>query len=550
MAGSAAQRKGTFEPLRHVLFRRVWTSSVLSNFGQLIQNVGAAWAMTRLTGRADMVALVQTATFAPIVLLSLPAGAIADSYDRRKVALTALAIMLGGASGLTLVTLFDMLTPGLLLLFCTMVGTGMALFTPAWQASVGEQVPKEILPQAIALNSISYNVARSFGPAVGGLLVAVAGVVSAFLLNALAYLPMLATMYLWRRKQEKHRLPPEALGRAIISGIRFIMHSPPIRTIWLRILIAGMVGSAPMALMPLVARDLLDGGAALFGILLGFYGMGAILGAVLIGPIRERLTNEGMMAVAMTVIGSSMVGIALSSSAVLTCALLVIVGASWMIVMALGTIGIQLSSPRWVTGRALAGFTTAACAGIAFGSIGWGHVADNHGTAVAMAASGIGLFFVIPLGLVLRMPEVEVQGEHGLKLSDPDVALDITGRSGPISLTIEYKVPADKARDFHKAMLAMEPIRHRTGGYAWSLARDIGDPELWIERYHTPTWNDYLRQRERLTAADMAAWEHALSFHIGEVPQVRRRLERPFGSVRWSDDVPDHGLRVAVPQPN
>ncbi|MFZ5703987.1 MAG: MFS transporter [Pseudomonadota bacterium] len=550
MADTATRQGGTFAPLRHVLFRRVWTSSVLSNFGQLIQNVGAAWAMTRLTGRADMVALVQTATFAPIVLLSLPAGAIADSYDRRKVALVALGIMLGGAAGLTLVTLFDMLTPALLLLFCTMVGTGMALFTPAWQASVGEQVPKEILPQAIALNSISYNVARSFGPAVGGLLVAVAGVVSAFLLNAIAYLPMLATMYFWRRKPEKHRLPPEALGRAIISGIRFIMHSPPIRTIWLRILIAGMVGSAPMALMPLVARDLLGGGAALFGILLGFYGMGAILGAVLIGPIRERLSNEGMMAVAMTVIGSSMVGIALSGSAVLTCALLVIVGACWMIVMALGTIGIQLSSPRWVTGRALAGFTTAACAGVAFGSIGWGHVAEDHGTAVAMAASGIGLFFVIPLGLIFRMPEVEVQGEHGLQLGDPDVALDITGRSGPISLTIEYRVDPANARDFHNAMLAMEPIRHRTGGYAWSLARDIGDPELWIERYHTPTWNDYLRQRERLTAADMAAWEHALAFHIGEKPQVRRRLERPFGSVRWSDDVPDHGLRIAVPQPN
>ncbi len=550
MAGSAGQRKGSFEPLRHVLFRRVWTSSVLSNFGQLIQNVGAAWAMTRLTGRADMVALVQTATFAPVVLLSLPAGAIADSYDRRKIALIALGIMLGGASGLTLVTLFDMLTPALLLLFCTMVGTGMALFTPAWQASVGEQVPREILPQAIALNSISYNVARSFGPAVGGLLVAVAGVASAFLLNAIAYLPMLATMYFWRRKQEKHRLPPEALGRAIISGIRFIVHSPPIRTIWLRILVSGMVGSAPMALMPLLARDLLGGGAALFGILLGFYGMGAILGATLIGPIREKVSNEGMMAVAMAVIGSSMVGIALSASAILTCALLVIVGASWMIVMALGTIGIQLSSPRWVTGRALAGFTTAACAGVAFGSIGWGHVAENHGTAVAMAASGIGLFCVIPLGLILRMPEVEVQGEHGLQLGDPDVALDITGRSGPISLTIEYRVAVDNARDFHNAMLAMEPIRHRTGGYAWSLARDIGDPELWIERYHTPTWNDYLRQRERLTAADMAAWERALSFHTGETPQVRRRLERPFGSVRWSDDVPDHGLRVAIPQPN
>ena len=193
-------------------------------------------------------------------------------------------------------------------------------------------------------------------------------------------------------------------------------------------------------------------------------------------------------------------------------------------------------------------FTTAICAGMAFGSWAWGHVATDHGTAFAIIASGIALIASIPAGLILRMPEIESQDDHEMPLTDPDIRLDITGRSGPIALTIEYRVPMDQARGFYTAMLDVEPIRHRTGGYNWSLARDMGDPELWIERYHTPTWHDYLRPRTRLTAADVATWDRALSFHQGDAVKVHRLLERPFGSVRWSEDVPDRGVIVPLPQ--
>src|SRR3954449_13553003 len=202
---------GVAAPLRHSVFRRIWLASLLSNLGLLIQAVGAAWAMTQMTSSADKVALVQTALMLPVMLIAMPAGAIADMYDRRMVALVSLSIGLAGATALSVLAWQGHLTPELLLVFCFTVGSGMALFGPAWQASVSEQVPAEALPSAVALNGISYNIARSFGPAIGGFIVAAVGSVAAFSTNALFYLPLLIALYFWRRVSEPSRLPPERL---------------------------------------------------------------------------------------------------------------------------------------------------------------------------------------------------------------------------------------------------------------------------------------------------------------------------------------------------
>ena len=207
---------GVAAPLRHTVFRRIWLASLLSNLGLLIQGVGAAWAMTQMTSSADKVALVQTALMLPIMLISMPAGAIADMYDRRVVALGSLAFALVGATALAVMAWYNLVTPNILLAFCFVVGCGMAMFGPAWQSSVSEQVPAEHLPAAVALNGISYNIARSFGPAIGGVIVATAGAVAAFAANALLYIPLLIVLFLWRRNSEPSRLPRERL--VIVAG--------------------------------------------------------------------------------------------------------------------------------------------------------------------------------------------------------------------------------------------------------------------------------------------------------------------------------------------
>ena len=539
---------GIAAPLRHAPFRRIWLASLLSNLGLLIQAVGAAWAMTQMTSSADKVALVQTALMLPIMLIAMPAGAVADMYDRRIVALVSLSIGLSGAVTLTVLSWLGLVTPNLLLAFCFLVGSGMALFGPAWQASVSEQVPTETLPAAVALNGISYNIARSFGPAIGGIIVATAGAVAAFAANATLYLPLLVVLFLWRRENEPSRLPRERLNRAIVSGVRYIANSPSIRIVLARTLVTGIIGGSLSALMPLVARDLLHGGAQTYGIMLGAFGMGAVIGALNISELRKRLSGEAAIRACALSMGGAIIAVALSHEPVITAAALVIAGAVWMLAVALFNIGVQLSAPRWVAGRSLAAFQASIAGGIAIGSWGWGRLTDAAGVETALLVSG-GLMLLSPLlGLWLTMPPVGARNEDAESLADPEVRLSLTGRSGPLVVEIEYRVAQDNARAFHNVMQDVQLSRQRNGAYGWSVARDIGDPELWTERYHCPTWLDYLRQRNRSTQSERALHQLAIDFHIGPDPvRIRRMLERPFGSVRWKDDTPDRAANEVLP---
>jgi MFS family permease len=539
---------GVAAPLRHTVFRRIWLASLLSNLGLLIQGVGAAWAMTQMTSSADKVALVQTALMLPIMLISMPAGAIADMYDRRIVALVSLSIALVGATALSVLAWLGRITPEILLAFCFIVGSGMALFGPAWQSSVSEQVPAETLPSAVALNGISYNIARSFGPAIGGIVVASAGAVAAFAINAVFYIPLLVVLFLWRRISEPSRLPRERLNRAIVSGVRYIANSPSIRIVLTRTLVTGLIGGSVSALMPLVARDLLHGGAQTYGIMLGAFGMGAVIGALNIGELRKRMSGEAAVRACALTMAGAIAAVALSRQPVLTAAALVVAGAAWMLAVALFNIGVQLSAPRWVAGRSLAAFQASIAGGIAIGSWGWGRLTDAAGVETALMVSAALMFASPLLGRWLKMPPVDTRAEAAELLADPEVRLALTGRSGPLVVEIEYRVDQENARTFHNVMQEVQLSRQRNGAYGWSIARDIADPELWTERYHCPTWLDYLRQRNRSTQSERALHRRAMDFHLGPDPvRVRRMLERPFGSVRWKEDTPDRAASEVLP---
>ena len=540
---------GIAAPLRHAVFRRIWLASLLTNLGLMINGVGAAWAMTQMTSSASMVALVQTALMLPIMLLSLAAGAIADMYDRRIVGLTALSLGLLGGVTLAVLAYLNAITPNSLLLFCFLIGSSMALFGPAWQASVSEQVPAETLPSAVALNGISYNIARSFGPALGGIIVAAAGAVAAFVCNVLLYIPLIVVLYLWQRTLEPSRLPPERLRRAVVSGVRYIIHSPSIRIVLYRTLVTGIAGGSVLALLPLVARDILHGSAQTYGIMLGCFGMGGVLGALNISSVRAHLSGEYAVRLCALTMGVAIGVLALSRWPALTGAALVVAGASWMIAVTLFNIGVQLSTPRWVAGRALAAYQAAIAGGVAIGSWLWGYVANGVGVDKALLVAAAVMFVSPVLAIWLRMPSTDGANTDAVDaLEEPEVNLSISQRSGPIVVEIEYRVSQQKARAFYTTMLQLQAIRQRNGAYDWSIARDIADPELWIERYHCPTWLDYLRQRNRSTQSEREIQLKAIAFHLGPEPiKVHRMLERPLGSVRWKDETPDRTKTTDVP---
>ena len=543
MSESAANeaKGGLFAPLRVRTFRTIWMASLLGNFGQLILGVGAAWEMTRLTNSPSMVALVQTALMLPLMLVALPAGAIADMFDRRKVAMTGLAASILAASLLTFLAVNGLAGPWVILGFCSLIGVGVALYSPAWQASVGEQVAAEHLPAAVSLGSISYNFARSFGPAIGGLIVIALGAKAAFAANAVLYVPLLLAYLFWRRSHVPSRLPPERIDRAIVSGARYAFHARAIRSVLVRALLFGLAGATASALAPLIAKDLLHGTAATYGILLGFSGAGAVVGALLVGWFRETFGTERATRLLAVLGGLAIAVIGFSHALWLTCAAMFVAGGANILTIALFNVSVQLAAPRWVTARALSLFSSALTGGIAFGSAFWGFLASGGGLQTALYVSG-GMLALSPLlGLLLPLPESSQDAVEPVVIGEePEVALALTLRSGPISVAIDYRVDTANAREFYNAMRGVQKARLRNGGFAWSLARDIADPEMWTERYSCPTWGDYLRLRDRFTLADQAAQVAADAFVVaGWQKAVRRRLERPFGSVRWQADSPD-----------
>lgn len=525
-ATDAPGADGIAAPLRNPTFRRIWLASLVSNLGTLIQGVGVGWAMTQMTASADKVALVQTALGMPVILISILAGAFADVHDRRVVALISLAIALAGATLLAALAGFGLLTPDILLVLCFAVGCGTALMGPAWQTSVSEQVPLHAVPAAVALNGMSYNIARSVGPAIGGIVVATLGTVAAFTVNALAYLPLMVALFLWNRITPRSQLPPENLPRAVVSGVRYIANSPSIKIVLVRSLVFGIIGGVVLALMPLVASDLLRSGAGTYGLMFSAFGVGAVIGALNITQVRRRLSTEAAQRLCALMLGGSVVIVAVSRIPLVTALALVIGGAGWNMAWTLFNIGVQLSVPRWVVGRSLAAYHAASTGGIAIGSWGWGRLADAAGVEAALLVAGALMMASTLVGLWLRMPHVRPQDAETPLLEEPKVGLPLTGTEGPLVVMIEYRVAPANAREFCKVMQEVQLSRQRNGAFGWSIARDVADPEVWTERYQCPTWHDYLRHRNRPTHSERVLQQQALDFHIGPGNvRVRRLLE-------------------------
>ncbi len=355
--------------------------------------------MTTISDSDDMVALVQAATTLPIMIFSLAAGALADNFDRRNIMLAAQILMMLVSAVLAVFAISGMLSPWMLLAFTFFIGCGTALHNPSWQASMGDLVPREHLPGAVTLNSMSYNLMRSVGPAVGGMIVALAGAAFAVALNAISYVALIHALWRWKPQRPPRSLPREAFGSAISAGLRYIAMSPNLLKVLFRGFLFGLAAVAVLALLPLVARDLVQGGAFTYGIMLGCFGAGAIGGAMLNARVRENWRNETIVRAAFMGFAVSAVLLALSRDLWLSCLVLLPAGACWVLTLSLFNVTVQLSTPRWVVGHALALYQTATFGGMAAGSWLWGLTADAHGADQALIVSGVVLLGGALIGL-------------------------------------------------------------------------------------------------------------------------------------------------------
>jgi MFS family permease len=487
-----------------------------------------------------MVSLVQASTSLPILAFALVAGALADIFDRRQVMIWAQIFMLAVSAMLTVFALLGLLTPWLLLAFTFLIGAGAAFNLPARQASVGEMVPRNVLGPAIAINSMGFNLSRSAGPALGGLIVALAGSATAFAVNAVSYIGLLVVLLRWHPPVEARTLPRERLGAAIMAGIRYAALSPSILSVLLRGAAFGLAGSALSALLPLIARDRLGAGPATFGLLLGAFGVGAVGGAFSSISLRRRLSSEAIVRLALLLFAAASAGSVLSRNLLLTIPAQIAGGAGWILVLSTFNTTVQMAAPRWVVARALALYQTVTFGCMAVGASLWGVVAAHQGLVAAILSSSLAIVLCAVIGLRIPLPRVEALNLDPLgRWTEPSTALQIEPKSGPVSVMIEYRILESDYAAFVEAMTERRRIRRRDGARRWSLVRSLEDPEIWYERYETSTWIEYVRHNQRVTHADAEVGARLRALHQGPRLKVRRMIGHQ--SVGATADFADSG---------
>lgn len=530
-------RKPLFAPLSNTTFRDLWIANNISNLGGLIQGVGAAWMMTSISASENMVALVQASTTLPIMLFSIVSGALADNFQRRQVILSAQIFMFVVSVLLAVFAYLGWIGPWMLLAFTFLLGCGTALNNPAWQASVGDMVPRQDVAGAVSLNSMGFNMTRSVGPALGGAIVAFGGAAAAFAANAVSYLALIYALFRWQNSEKARTLPREDIGPAVAAGLRYVAMSPKLLKVFFRSFVFGLSSIAILALMPIVARDLIQGGPLTYGLLLGAFGIGAIGGAFANGWLREKLTSENIVRLSFAGFALSEAAMGATGNGLIAGLAAMVAGGCWVVALSLFNTIVQLSTPRWVVGRAVSFYQTASFGGMAAGSWVWGSVAENSDSATALSIAAIVTAVGVVIGFFLPMPVFEELDLDPLdRFREPDLNLEILPRSGPIAINIDYEIADQDVSEFLKLMVERRRIRIRDGAQAWALMRDLENPHIWTETYHTPTWVDYVRHNHRRTKADAMNFDQIRALHRGDgPPKVHRMIERQV--IPPSDDV-------------
>ena len=481
--------------------------------------------MTTLTPSATVVALVQAATSLPMFLLALPAGALADVVDRRRLLLVTQGWMALCAGALALATALGVITPGALLLFTCLLGLGAALNAPAWQAIQPELVAREDLPAAVTLGSISFNIARAAGPALGGLLVATAGSEATFALNALSYLGVIVVLARWRRQPEESMLPAESLLGAMQAGLRYVRHAPEVLTVLLRGGVFVLCGSAVWALLPVVASSELGSGPTGYGLLLAALGLGAVAAAMALPRLRRRASPGALLAAAVLVFAGATAILGLARAFLPIASGLLLGGGAWLTLLSGFNVSLQTVVPGWVRARALSVYLLAFYAGLTGGSALWGALAERCGLQTALLASAAGQ--VLGLLATVRFP---LRSGEGLNLAPsrqwpvPIIVHDLEPDRGPVLVTVQYQVDPARAAEFAAALQEVRRIRLRDGAYQWGLFVDAAVAHRYVEVFVVRSWVEHLRQHERVTWADRDLEERARAFHTGDGPPVVHHL--------------------------
>ncbi len=503
------------------MFRYLWLATVVSNIGSWMFNAASGWLMTSLDPNPLIVSLVQVANSLPLFLFALPAGAIADLIDKRRVILTLEILTTAFSALFALLVTVHAVTPGLLLTFIFLVGSLGALETPAWQAIVPLLVPQQGLSSAVAVNSLGVNISRVIGPALTGVVILSLGIAAPFWLDAISNLGVIAVIRWWCPPARPGRaLPAERLSGAIRAGLRYARHNLQLRATLARAIGFFLFASAYWALLPVVARSQLHGGPTLYGLLLGAIGAGAVGGALLLPRLKARSGADGVVLLgeAGTVAALVLFGLAQeAATALLAC---LIAGASWIAVLASLNVSAQVALPEWVRGRGLAVYVTVFFGTMTVGSALWGFAADRIGLPPAHFAAAAGALLAMVATRRWKLhsgPQADLT--PSMHWPEPVLAGGVEGDAGPVLVTVEYHVSAENRAALLSALARLARERRRDGAYAWEVFQDTAHPERILETFLVDSWVEHLRQHQRVTKADRLVEEHVHHL-VREAPRV------------------------------
>jgi len=507
-------------PLRTPTFRNLLVADVVSDVGAFMQSLGAAWLMISLNAGPLNVALTQTASALPYFLFALPAGAIGDIVDRRRLILSTETWMVAVALTVAGLTIRGSITPLILLILTFALSAGDAFEAPTWRALLPELVSKEDLPAAASLNGIEFNLARAVGPGLAGMIIAVAGVGTAFLLNAISFFGVIVVVARWKRVIRKRTTPPETVVGATVAGIRYIRYSPVIRRLLIRSGFVLFFAAGLTALLPLVARAVKNS-PIVYGILLGSFGLGAVLGAVAMQRARTRWSAEAVVSTGVVIHGLATVSASMFRTLPALCAATLIAGSAWIMFVSLVNVLLLNHVADWVRARVLSFSILVVQGAVAAGSAVWGAVAARLGVHSALLYAGAGTVATTALALFLRLPDATVDltaWNHWPLPAFDGEALPAGG--GPVLVTVEYDVAPENTKEFVKALRRYGRIRRRDGAMRWGMFRDLEKPDQYLETFIVVSWAEHLRQHDRFTRADRELEEHLYRLVRGS-PTVR-----------------------------
>jgi MFS family permease len=490
-------------PMAITAFRVLWFAQLGSNIGTWMQTVGAQWYLVEAAAGATIIALVQTASLAPAVLFSLPAGVLSDSLDRRRLLIWGSAASAVIAAGLTIIAALNELTPLTILGFTFLLGITSTLTSPAWQAIQPELVPRNLIASSSALGGVTVNGARAVGPAIAGVILSTFGTPVVFGLNALSFVGAVVALWWWKRPAQTGLDDREPFGAALRAGVRYVASARLVRRILVRSALFALPASALWALLPVTAKRL-DLDSSGYGLLLGALGLGAVLGIFALPIARKRVSDNVIIAASAILFAAGTIAAALLPFAP-TLVLLVLAGLAWIGTLTVLNAALQLTLPQWVRSRGASIYILVFMGTMAVGSFAWGIVAQALGTTTALAAAAILLVFVaVSVRLLPLLPGTgTVDRTISMSWPTPTLVFEPEPSDGPVLVQISYTVRAASVDAFLDAMGQVERSRRRTGGSRWQLYRNGEEADALLESFVVPSWGEYRRQEtQRLTGRD------------------------------------------------